>query len=106
MKDKLKNIFEAYYIYNKEGELLPILKTDLGKELFGEVEVLVGAHKNGQTDAIEFLDDVPISQEDKENGMLLLNRLKNISIMQTDEWQVKRMLTLIEETGFKLHRKK
>lgn len=50
-------------------------------------------------------DSSPLLQQDKEDGILLLNRLKNISIMQTDEAQIKRMLTLIDATGFEIKRK-
>lgn len=53
MKDKLEKIFEVYYIYNKKGELLPLLKTDLGKELFGESCVLIGSiQKRGPSEAV------------------------------------------------------
>lgn len=47
-----------------------------------------------------------ISTKDKEDLMLLLTRLKNISIFQTDEQQAKRMIQLIEATGFELSKKK
>ncbi len=45
-----------------------------------------------------------LSALDKENLVLLLNRLKNITIFQTEIQQVKRMIVLIEGTGFELHK--
>jgi hypothetical protein len=41
MKNKLKRIFANYLIYNKKGKIFPILKTELGKELFAEVNDLI-----------------------------------------------------------------
>ncbi|MEK6829082.1 MAG: hypothetical protein AABY15_03065 [Nanoarchaeota archaeon] len=37
MEAKLKAVFEQYKIHNGKGELIPILETELGKELFSEV---------------------------------------------------------------------
>lgn len=47
MKKDLKRIFKQYEIYNDKGRLLPLLKTELGKELFSDVKNLFKkANKN------------------------------------------------------------
>ena len=44
------------------------------------------------------------NDEEREQLILLLSRIKNISTDQLYSDQVERMLYLIKETGFELHR--
>lgn len=40
MNKTLKEIFEQYQNYNDKGQLVPLMESELGKELFGEVNEL------------------------------------------------------------------
>lgn len=51
MKKTLKEIFEQYGIYNDKGQLVPLLESELGKELFMEVEI----YELNKSDVIKWL---------------------------------------------------